>query len=151
MFTFVVFTFGICWLPYHVYFIYSYHNPQVGNHFVLPQIFYLADLFICSSYHIEETAIRGFFLSVRSFQIWPNFPTISYWKLNEVHLLRMYLISRWKQNKVQLKIQKLVKKDMITARRSDGVWAELVRPMATARRTRSALRTAGMTRSYENF
>ena len=29
MFAFVIFTFGICWLPYHVYFIYSYHNPQV--------------------------------------------------------------------------------------------------------------------------
>ena len=31
MFAFVIFTFGICWLPYHVYFIYSYHNPQVGQ------------------------------------------------------------------------------------------------------------------------
>ena len=29
MFAFVILTFGICWLPYHVYFIYSYHNPQV--------------------------------------------------------------------------------------------------------------------------
>ena len=29
MFSFVTVSFGICWLPYHVYFIYSYHNPWV--------------------------------------------------------------------------------------------------------------------------
>ena len=29
MFSFVTVSFGVCWLPYHVYFIYSYHNPWV--------------------------------------------------------------------------------------------------------------------------
>ena len=29
MFAFMIVVFGICWLPYHVYFIYSYHNPQI--------------------------------------------------------------------------------------------------------------------------
>ena len=29
MFAFVIATFLICWLPYHAYFLYSYHNPEV--------------------------------------------------------------------------------------------------------------------------
>ena len=29
MFAFVIATFLVCWLPYHSYFLYSYHNPQV--------------------------------------------------------------------------------------------------------------------------
>ena len=29
MFVFMIILFGICWLPYHVYFIYSYHNPEI--------------------------------------------------------------------------------------------------------------------------
>ena len=28
MFMVVVMTFGVCWLPYHAYFIYVYHNPE---------------------------------------------------------------------------------------------------------------------------
>ena len=29
MFAVVVFIFVVCWAPYHIYFIYSYHNPQI--------------------------------------------------------------------------------------------------------------------------
>ena len=29
MFAFVIATFLICWFPYHAYFLYSYHNPEV--------------------------------------------------------------------------------------------------------------------------
>ena len=29
MFVVIISVFGICWLPYHVYFIYSYHNPDI--------------------------------------------------------------------------------------------------------------------------
>ena len=36
MFSFVTVSFGVCWLPYHVYFIYSYHNPWVRNFLVRP-------------------------------------------------------------------------------------------------------------------
>lgn len=30
MFAFVTMTFLVCWLPYHAYFVYSYHNPKVS-------------------------------------------------------------------------------------------------------------------------
>ena len=29
MFAVVVWIFMVCWAPYHIYFIYSYHNPQI--------------------------------------------------------------------------------------------------------------------------
>ena len=29
MFAFVIATFLTCWFPYHAYFVYSYHNPEV--------------------------------------------------------------------------------------------------------------------------
>ena len=31
MFGFVVMIFMVCWAPYHVYFIYSYHNPAINK------------------------------------------------------------------------------------------------------------------------
>ena len=29
MFVVIISVFGVCWLPYHVYFIYSYHQPTI--------------------------------------------------------------------------------------------------------------------------
>ena len=29
MFALVIIIFVVCWAPYHIYFIYSYHNPQI--------------------------------------------------------------------------------------------------------------------------
>ena len=29
MFALVVLIFVVCWAPYHIYFIYSYHNPSI--------------------------------------------------------------------------------------------------------------------------
>ena len=29
MFVVIISVFGVCWLPYHVYFIYSYHQPSI--------------------------------------------------------------------------------------------------------------------------
>ena len=29
MFVVIISVFGICWLPYHVYFLYSYHKPEI--------------------------------------------------------------------------------------------------------------------------
>ena len=31
MFAFVIATFLTCWFPYHAYFVYSYHNPEVES------------------------------------------------------------------------------------------------------------------------
>ena len=31
MFFIIVTIFGVCWLPYHVYFIYAYHNNSIVN------------------------------------------------------------------------------------------------------------------------
>ena len=29
MFVVIISVFGVCWLPYHVYFLYSYHQPTI--------------------------------------------------------------------------------------------------------------------------
>ena len=29
MFVVVLIVFGVCWLPYHAYFLYSYYNPHI--------------------------------------------------------------------------------------------------------------------------
>ena len=52
----------------------------------------------------------------------------------------MYLIYRWKQNKVQLKIQKLVEKTWYQQGGQTKCETELARSMATARRAWRALR-----------
>ena len=31
MFVIIVTIFGVCWLPYHVYFIYAYHHKSIVN------------------------------------------------------------------------------------------------------------------------
>ena len=31
MFVIVISVFGLCWLPYHAYFLYTYHNPTVAR------------------------------------------------------------------------------------------------------------------------
>ena len=31
MFFFIVIIFGVCWLPYHVYFLYAYHDKSIVN------------------------------------------------------------------------------------------------------------------------
>ena len=40
MFVAVIVIFGICWLPYHVYFIYSYHDPTITRYILLPRPYY---------------------------------------------------------------------------------------------------------------
>ena len=41
MFVAVIVIFGICWLPYHVYFIYSYHDPTITRYILLPCLLYI--------------------------------------------------------------------------------------------------------------
>ena len=35
----LIFNFGVCWLPYHAYFIYSYHYPGVKSFKHIQHIF----------------------------------------------------------------------------------------------------------------
>ena len=35
----LIFNFGVCWLPYHAYFIYSYHYPDVKSFKHIQHIF----------------------------------------------------------------------------------------------------------------
>ena len=41
MFVAVIVIFGICWLPYHVYFIYSYHDPTITRYILIPCLLYI--------------------------------------------------------------------------------------------------------------
>lgn len=39
MFILIVVIFGICYLPYHTFYVYSYHNPQISSSTLVPHIF----------------------------------------------------------------------------------------------------------------
>lgn len=39
MFIAVVAIFGICWLPYHMFFLYAYHNPYITSSNNVPHLF----------------------------------------------------------------------------------------------------------------
>ena len=39
MFAFVVVIFMVCWAPYHIYFIYCYHNPSVTSYTYIGHIY----------------------------------------------------------------------------------------------------------------
>ena len=64
MFAVIITVFGICWLPYHVYFIYSYHNPEIMRFPHIKNIylgFYWLAMANCalnpivSSFHFKQT------------------------------------------------------------------------------------------------
>jgi len=39
MFVVVVTIFAVCWLPYHLFFIYSYHNNQMASTSYVPHLY----------------------------------------------------------------------------------------------------------------
>ena len=39
MFGVVTFIFAICWLPYHIYFMYSFFNPSIMKAWYTPHMF----------------------------------------------------------------------------------------------------------------
>lgn len=39
MFIAVVFIFAICWLPYHLFYVYSYHRPHITSSNYVPHLF----------------------------------------------------------------------------------------------------------------
>ena len=39
MFGAVIVIFGVCWLPYHIYFMYSFYNPSIMKAWYTPHMF----------------------------------------------------------------------------------------------------------------
>ena len=39
MFGAVTTIFGVCWLPYHIYFMYSFYNPSIMRAWYTPHMF----------------------------------------------------------------------------------------------------------------
>lgn len=39
MFIAVVSIFGICWMPYHMFYVYAYHNPYITSSSYVPNLF----------------------------------------------------------------------------------------------------------------
>ena len=71
MFAFVVLIFMVCWAPYHIYFIYSYHNPSIARKAYIGHIFlffyWLAMSNTCVNpiiYYIMNSRFRAYFNKV---------------------------------------------------------------------------------------
>ena len=71
MFAFVVMIFMVCWAPYHIYFIYSYHNPSIARKAYIGHIFlffyWLAMSNTCVNpiiYYVMNSRFRAYFNKV---------------------------------------------------------------------------------------
>ena len=71
MFAFVVLIFMVCWAPYHIYFIYSYHNPSIARKTYIGHIFlffyWLAMSNTCVNpiiYYVMNSRFRAYFNKV---------------------------------------------------------------------------------------
>ena len=71
MFACVVLIFMVCWAPYHIYFIYSYHNPSIARKAYIRHIFlffyWLAMSNTCVNpiiYYIMNSRFRAYFNKV---------------------------------------------------------------------------------------
>lgn len=80
MFIAVVSIFGICWLPYHMFYVYAYHNPMMTSSAYVPHLF-LAFYFLAMSntmvnpiiYYWMNRKFRHYFQEVMCFccfQLW---------------------------------------------------------------------------------
>ena len=68
MFAFVISTFLVCWLPYHSYFLYSYHNPQVLEYLI---VFFYHPIHYWSMNFMRDDLIHDFYdvLSTRKGEV----------------------------------------------------------------------------------
>ena len=71
MFAFVVLIFMVCWAPYHIYFIYSYHHPSIARKAYIGHIFlffyWLAMSNTCVNpiiYYVMNVRFRAYFNQV---------------------------------------------------------------------------------------
>ena len=60
MFAFVIATFLTCWFPYHAYFVYSYHNPEVELPILSDYSFVFVILFVIDNLHHPGSPIYHF-------------------------------------------------------------------------------------------
>lgn len=80
MFIAVVSIFGICWLPYHMFYVYAYHNPSYASSAYVPHLF-LGFYFLAMSntmvnpiiYYWMNRKFRHYFQEIMCFccfQLW---------------------------------------------------------------------------------
>lgn len=80
MFIAVVSIFGICWLPYHMFYVYAYHNPMMTSSAYVPHLF-LGFYFLAMSntmvnpiiYYWMNRKFRHYFQEIMCFccfQLW---------------------------------------------------------------------------------
>ena len=55
--------FGVCWLPYHVYFLYSYHFPEIRSLPYIQHVF--LGFYWCAMAHSMVNPIVYYFMNPR--------------------------------------------------------------------------------------
>lgn len=86
MFIAVVSIFGICWLPYHMFYVYAYHNPMMTSSAYVPHLF-LGFYFLAMSntmvnpiiYYWMNRKFRHYFQEIMCFCCF------QLWKINSIN------------------------------------------------------------------
>ena len=112
MFAFVVLIFMVCWAPYHIYFIYSYHNPSIARKTYIGHIFlffyWLAMSNTCVNpiiYYVMNSRFRAYFNKVLC--CIPNYlkhSTAQRWRRCASSTSKLSFISRSQSCPVELSI-----------------------------------------------
>ena len=76
MFAFVIATFLTCWFPYHAYFVYSYHNPEVELPILSDYSFVFVILFVIDTLHHPGSPIYHFVYSIHNPEVVLSFSSI---------------------------------------------------------------------------
>lgn len=102
MFACVVLIFIFCWAPYHMYFIYSYHNPSIARKAYIGHIFlffyWLAMSNTCVNpiiYYVMNTRFRAYFNQVLCCV--PNYlkqSTANRWRRESSAIFKLSFITR---------------------------------------------------------
>ena len=78
MFAFVIATFLTCWFPYHAYFVYSYHNPEVELPILSDYSFVFVILFVIDNLHHPGSPIYHFVYSNHNPEVVLSFSSIEF-------------------------------------------------------------------------